>query len=48
MSVGAMRSFIASAGLSSADCVKKADLRARSALALTRLAEAKRLRDGAC
>ena len=44
-SVGEMRSLIASAGLSSADCVEKSDLRARSALALERLAEAKRLRD---
>ena len=40
-----MRSLIMSAGLSSADCVEKSDLRARSALALERLAEAKRLRD---
>ena len=40
-SVGAMRSLIASAGLSSADCVEKPELRARSALALERLAEAK-------
>ena len=38
-SVGAMRSLIASAGLSSADCVEKSELRARSALALERLAE---------
>ena len=45
MSVGAMRSLIARAGLSSADCVEKSDLRARSVLALERLAEAKRLRD---
>ena len=45
MSVGAMRSLIASAGLSSADCVEKSELRARSVLALERLAEAKRLRD---
>ena len=37
--VGAMRSLIASAGLSSADCVEKSELRARSALALERLAE---------
>ena len=44
-SVGAMRSLIASAGLSSADCVEKSELRARSVLALERLAEAKRLRD---
>ena len=44
-SVGEMRSLIASAGLSSADCVEKSDLRARSVLALERLAEAKRLRD---
>ena len=44
-SVGAMRSLIARAGLSSADCVEKSDLRARSVLALERLAEAKRLRD---
>ena len=44
-SVGAMRSLITSAGLSSADCVEKSELRARSALALERLAEAKRLRD---
>ena len=40
-SVGAMRSLIASAGLSSADCVEKSDLRAQSVLALERLAEAK-------
>ena len=40
-----MRSLISSAGLSSADCVEKPELRARSALALERLAEAKRLRD---
>ena len=33
-SVGAMRSLIASAGLSSADCVEKSELRARSVLAL--------------
>ena len=45
MSVGEMRSLIASAGLSSADCVEKSELRARSVLALERLAEAKRLRD---
>ena len=45
MSVGAMRALIASAGLSSADCVEKSELRARSVLALERLAEAKRLRD---
>ena len=45
MSIGAMRSLIASAGLSSADCVEKSELRARSVLALERLAEAKRLRD---
>ena len=45
MSVGAMRSLISSAGLSSADCVEKSELRARSVLALERLAEAKRLRD---
>ena len=45
MSVGAMRSLIASAGLSSADCVEKSELRARSVLALERLTEAKRLRD---
>ena len=44
-SVGAMRSLISSAGLSSADCVEKSELRARSVLALERLAEAKRLRD---
>ena len=44
-SVGAMRSLIASAGLSSADCVEKSELRARSVVALERLAEAKRLRD---
>ena len=44
-SVGAMRSLIASAGLSSADCVEKSELRARSVLALDRLAEAKRLLD---
>ena len=44
-SVGAMRSLIASAGLSSADCVEKSELRARSVLALERLAEAKRLCD---
>ena len=35
-----MRSLIASAGLSSADCVEKSELRARSALALERLAPA--------
>ena len=40
-----MRSLIASAGLSSADCVEKSELRARSVLALERLAEAKRLCD---
>ena len=45
MSVGAMRSLISSAGLSCADCVEKSELRARSVLALERLAEAKRLRD---
>ena len=44
MSVGEMRSLIASAGLSSADCVEKSELQARSVLALERLAEAKRLR----
>ena len=44
-SVGAMRSLIARVGLSSADCVEKSELRARSVLALERLAEAKRLRD---
>ncbi|CAH0375728.1 unnamed protein product [Pelagomonas calceolata] len=44
-SVGEMRSLISSAGLSSADCVEKSELRARSVLALERLAEAKRLRD---
>ena len=38
-SVGEMRSLIASAGLSSADCVEKSELRARSVLALERLAE---------
>ena len=37
--------LISSAGLSSADCVEKSELRARSVLALERLAEAKRLRD---
>ena len=41
-SVGAMRSLIASAGLSIADCVEKSELRARSVLARERLAEAKR------
>ena len=39
-SVGAMRSLIASAGLSSADCVEKSELRARSVLALERLRDA--------
>ena len=39
MSVGAMRSLISSAGLSSADCVEKSELRAGSVVALERLAE---------
>ena len=42
MGISEMKALIKSAGLSSADCVEKSDLRARSVLARERLAEAKR------
>ena len=45
MSVKELKALIGRAGLSCVDCVEKSELRARSVLALERLAEAKRLRD---
>ena len=47
MGVSEMKAIIKSAGLSSADCVEKSDLRVRCREAQERLAEAERLRSAA-
>ena len=47
LGISEMKALIKSAGLSSADCVEKSDLRARCREAQERLAEAERLRTAA-
>ena len=47
LGISEMKALIKSAGLSSADCVEKSDLRARCREAQERLAEAERLRSAA-